>query len=248
MGDLIGVIPAAGQGVRARPDSLAIPKPLFAINGTSILQRTIEIMRDQMGIRQIIIIVNEQGNQIEETFGNGARLGVRLQYVRNRNLDRGMAWSIYLSKEYVSGSCCVILGDECYIDANHRELARMEYRQALATCAIKKNAKPEQIKENYTVQLDENGRISRLIEKPTSPDNGLLGCGTFILSADIFPLLEAEYEQNGYQADFISFLDSLCRQGRPILPFWLTGGYVNVNDRDRLKLANTLNKTISEKS
>ena len=58
-----------------------------------------------------------------------------------------------------------------------------------------------------------------------------------MLSAEIFPLLEEAYEQTGYQIDFVSFLNTLCERGHLLLPFWLTGSYVNVNDQKGLKLA-----------
>ena len=237
MNNLYGVIPAAGEGLRARPDSLTTPKALFAINGTPLLQRNVELMRDQMGIRNIVIITGHLGSLIEEYCGDGSKWGVQLQFVRNQNLERGLAWSIYLSRECVDDYFCVILADECYFGSNHHQLTTGNYRQAVATCAVKKKIRPVRIQENYGVRIDDKGAISRLMEKPAKPENDLLGCGTFVLSAAIFPLLEEVYGQIGCRIDFISFLNTLCEEGYPIVPFWLEGGYVNVNDQNGLQRA-----------
>ena len=53
---MVGLIPAAGKGMRAYPSSSMVPKPLFEINGKSILQRNIEIMRDKFGIEEISLL------------------------------------------------------------------------------------------------------------------------------------------------------------------------------------------------
>jgi len=45
MEQLVGLIPAAGRGVRARPFTKSIPKSMLEINGTPNLQKNIEIMR-----------------------------------------------------------------------------------------------------------------------------------------------------------------------------------------------------------
>ncbi len=237
MSNLYGVIPAAGEGLRARPDSLTTPKALFEINGSPLLQRNIELMRDQVGIRNIVIVTGHLGSLIEEYFGDGSNWGVQLHFIRNQNLERGLAWSIYLSRERVEDYFCVILADECYFGSNHHQLTTGNYRQAVATCAVKRKIRPVKIQENYGVRVDDNGAISRLIEKPVRPENDLLGCGTFMLSPSIFPLLEEVYTADGYHVEFISFLNTLCKKGHPLLPFWLEGGYVNVNDRNGLQRA-----------
>ena len=83
---LIGIIPAAGSGVRARPYSYEIHKGLFAIDGKSNIERTIDIMRDDLGITEVIIIVGYMGDAIRSAFGDGSDFGVRIVYVENQHL------------------------------------------------------------------------------------------------------------------------------------------------------------------
>ncbi|MCF8056681.1 MAG: nucleotidyltransferase family protein [Desulfocapsa sp.] len=237
MKKLYGVIPAAGRGVRAWPESLVTPKCMFTIHGIPLLQRNIELMRDQMGICEIVIITGYLGSVIEEYFGNGSRWGMQFHFIKNMNLDLGLAWSVFLSREWVDNYFCVILGDEYYQGSNHQQLATVDYRQKLATCAVKKGAQPAVIKENYSVQLSGSGAIYRLVEKPVHPGNDLLGCGTFVLSPAIFSFLEEAYRGKESSVDFISLLDILCQQGHPLEPFWLEGLYVNINDRNGLDRA-----------
>lgn len=234
---LYGVIPAAGEGLRARPDSLKHPKCLIKINGTTLLERNIELMRDQLGINEIIIIAGYLGSMVEDYIQERSWGGVNLRLVRNHNIERGMAWSIYLSRGFVDDYFCVLLADECYLGSNHYQLGSVDYRRSLVTCALKRDETADKIRENYSVRLDERGLIRHLVEKPEMPENDLLGCGTFVLSPAIFPLLEKAFVQSGSRVDFISFLDTLCRRGYRLQPFWLEGGYVNVNDAAGIKRA-----------
>ena len=210
---------------------------MFQINGIPLLQRNIEIMRDQMGIHEIVIITGHLGHVIEEYFDDGSNWGVQLYFVRNRNLDRGMAWSVLLSSRFVDDYFCVILGDEYYQGSNHRQLATADYRRKLAICAVQKEALPAAIKENYSVRIAGNGTICRLTEKPVTPGDDFLGCGTFILSPAVYSFLEKAYKEKDSYVDFVSLLNTLCQQGYPLAPFWLEGHYVNINDRNGLDLA-----------
>lgn len=237
MSKLYGLIPAAGKGTRARPYTSEIPKSMLEINGVPNLQRNIEIMRDQMGITEIVIVIGYMGQVITDFFEDGKRFGVTLYYVSNTQLDRGLAWSVLLGKEIIDDYFCVILSDECYVNSNHHELKKLNYRDAFATCAIQEVDDKEIIKRNYSVTL-ENRWITGLVEKPTHIDNDILGCGTFIFSNEIFSLLAEEFSTapDNY-VEFISFIDAQCRNRRTVQAFWLTGCYVNINDRDSLAQA-----------
>ena len=68
---LLGIIPAAGSGVRARPYSYEMHKGLFSIDGQSNLSRLISIMRDQFEIEEIVIALGYMGDSIRNTFGDG---------------------------------------------------------------------------------------------------------------------------------------------------------------------------------
>lgn len=237
MNKLYGLIPAAGKGTRARPYTSGLPKSMLEINGVPNLQRNIELMRDQLDINDIVIVTGYLGGVIEDYFRDGASFGVDLHFIRNNELDKGLAWSILLGQEIIDDYFCVILSDECYINSNHRELKKTPYRQAIATCALKEVDDLSLIQKNYAVQL-KGGQIERLVEKPHHVKNDILGCGTFIFSPDLFPRLKNTFDasENDY-VEFVSFLDELCRQNNIVLPFWLTGSYVNINDRDSLQLA-----------
>lgn len=183
MGTLIGIIPAAGKGVRARPYTSLVPKGMLQIAGKPNLERIICLMRDSLQIEEIYIVVGYLGQTVKDYFRDGSVLGVKLHYIDNMELDKGLAWSILLAGKEIDSPCCVMLSDECYVGSNHQALLEFPFESHLATCTVMQVDDVEFIKRNYSVVM-EGSVVSHLIEKPGDPQNNLLGCGTFVMNPD----------------------------------------------------------------
>ena len=182
---LIGIIPAAGSGVRARPYSYEMHKGLFSIDGESNISRLISIMRDKFDIEEIVITLGYMGDSIRDTFGDGKEFGVKITYVENQHLDKGWAWSVLLAKPYLAGRhACVMLSDEFYLDTNHQELAKYPYDKSSAVVTVKRVDDPELIKKNFSVEYD-GDRVIRLVENPVNITNDMLGMANFIVSPEV---------------------------------------------------------------
>src|ERR1700674_5881829 len=75
------VILAGGKGVRLRPLTYTIPKPLLPVGEKPILEEIIERLKP-FGARDFVIAVGYRAELIETYFRDGAQLGVRIDYVR----------------------------------------------------------------------------------------------------------------------------------------------------------------------
>lgn len=73
------LILAAGRGVRLRPLTDQVPKPLLVLGGESLLVRQIRALADA-GIRDLVINLSYRGEDIREVIGTGERYGVRIRY------------------------------------------------------------------------------------------------------------------------------------------------------------------------
>jgi NDP-sugar pyrophosphorylase family protein len=239
MSKLQGLIPAAGKGVRARPYTHETHKGMLDINGSPNIQRIIEIMRDQLLIREIVIVVGYLGDSIKTYFGDGSQFGVKIDYVNNSELDKGLAWSIYLSRNCISSEhFCIMLCDECYINSNHSELLTFPYQKYLVTCCGMPVDDNTLIQRNFAICLDADQQITRLQEKPRILTSRIMGSGTFVCKRDIFNYLETAFDKSNNEfIDFVSTLDQIHKQNKSLGYFQIDGTYVNINDRDSLYLA-----------
>ncbi|MEP1144624.1 MAG: sugar phosphate nucleotidyltransferase [Henriciella sp.] len=237
---MLGIIPAAGSGVRARPYSYEIHKGLFEIDGQPNLARTIAIMRDDLGISEIVIILGYMGEAIKEAFGDGSAMGVTLSYIENNHLDRGWAWSVVLTKPMLAGRhACVMLSDEFYLNTNIKDIVSGDFADQMVTVAVKQEDDPEVIKKNFAVERN-GDRIVRLIENPVTVQNDNLGVATFILDPEVLKLLEDAFDRGSPSIDFVSFVDGLIRDGHSVKAFELEGEYINLNDVSSLEAANDM--------
>jgi len=75
------VILAAGKGTRMRDLTSDIPKPMLRVHGRPILEHIIAGIATA-GIRDIFIVTGYKAETIEAHFGDGTRLGLRIEYGR----------------------------------------------------------------------------------------------------------------------------------------------------------------------
>ena len=73
------MILAAGKGERMRPLTLHTPKPLLPVAGKPLIQWHIEALA-RAGLQHLVINHAWLGQQIEAAFGDGASLGVRIDW------------------------------------------------------------------------------------------------------------------------------------------------------------------------
>jgi len=237
---MIGVIPAAGSGIRARPYTYEQHKGMFLIDGRPNLRRIIDTMQYELEIKELVIVLGYMGDSIREHFGDGSDRGLRIHYVENQNLDKGWAWSVLLAKPFLAKRrACVMLADEFYLNANFHELKSFAYDKYAVVCCVKETEDSEQIKRNFSVERVD-GRVVRLVEKPAGLPNNLLGMATFIVAPEVFKILEDEYKKGRQSIEFVNFVDELIRDGHQVSSFNVSGHYINLNDVASLEAAQDL--------
>ena len=75
------VVMAGGAGRRLQPLTETVPKPLVRVGGQPLLEILIGRLR-QAGVRDFHVTVHHKSEMIERHFGDGRRLDVRIDYVR----------------------------------------------------------------------------------------------------------------------------------------------------------------------
>ena len=75
------VMLAGGRGVRLRPLTYTIPKPLLPVGERPILEEIIERLK-AFGLDDLVMAVGYRAELIETYFRDGAQLGVHIEYSR----------------------------------------------------------------------------------------------------------------------------------------------------------------------
>ena len=73
------VLLAAGEGVRLQPITATRPKHLIRVGGKPILEHCLEAVK-ACGVTEAVIVTHYMGDAIRQHFGDGAKLGLKLEY------------------------------------------------------------------------------------------------------------------------------------------------------------------------
>ena len=129
------VIMAGGIGSRMRPSTDNCPKPLLLIAGKPMLEHIIERAKLE-GFDHFVLAIHYLGQMIEDYFGNGERMGVKIDYLREQS-PLGTAGALALLNPVPDAAFVVINGD-VITDIHYSELLDFHVRNnAVATMAVR---------------------------------------------------------------------------------------------------------------
>jgi glucose-1-phosphate thymidylyltransferase len=188
MEPLKGLILSGGAGTRLRPITHTSAKQLVPVANKPVLFYGIEALVDA-GVEEIgIIIAPETGDEIRAAAGDGSRFGARITYIV-QDKPAGLAHAVLTAKPFIGGSPFVMyLGDNLLRDGLRSlvETFRRDEPHALILLT------PVDEPEHYGVaELDGEGGIVRLVEKPKDPPSNLALVGVYLFTPAIFTASEA---------------------------------------------------------
>lgn len=179
------VILAAGLGTRLQPiignDK---PKVMLEYGEKPLLHRTIDILREK-GFKEIIIVVSAHKDKIIDYFGDGEKLGVRIDYVEQQNPKGGTADAVKCVKEKINDEkFLLIYGDNVFSPDILEELLKKENFDGVLC------SKEVEDPRNFGVLHTEGELVKKIIEKPENPPTNLALTGLFVMPKEIFSAIE----------------------------------------------------------
>jgi glucose-1-phosphate thymidylyltransferase len=191
------IIPVAGIGTRLRPHTHTQPKALIPIAGKPILAHIIESLI-AAGIEDFVFIIGYMGDKIEN-YISSQYPGIRTEFVI-QTTGRGTGHAIYLAKGHIRNNeeLLIVLGDTI-VDADVKAIIASE----VSILGVKKVEDPRQF---GVAELDPDGFIKRMVEKPMIPKSNLALVGLYKIRESAALMEALEYNitnkithQNEYQ-------------------------------------------------
>lgn len=174
---------AAGQGIKMRPYTYEIPKPMLPVKGRPILEHIIEQLRSA-DIRDITIVIGYLGEQIRTHFGDGAKFGVKIRYIEEES-QTGTAGPLRIARQILAPQPFLMIYGDVLADINLHELIdyHMQFGQ-VATLALTSVADPSA----YGAVRMNGQKIVELVEKPKNSVSvsHLVTAGVQILDPEIY--------------------------------------------------------------
>ena len=155
------VIMAGGEGLRLRPITDNIPKPMVDIGGVPLLERQIQRLADAR-IKRVYISVNYLSHLIEEYFGDGSSFGVEIRYLREvQKLGTCGALSLLLERP---DEPILVMNGDILTTSDFRSLSEFHRNNnaELTVAAVEYN-----VNIPFGVIQNEGIAIQALVEKPS---------------------------------------------------------------------------------
>jgi dTDP-glucose pyrophosphorylase len=219
------VIMAGGMGTRLRPHTENCPKPLLLVAGKPMLEHIIERAKLE-GFTRFVLAVHYLGHMIEEHFGNGDRLGVHIDYLREQS-PLGTAGALGLLQPRPDEAFVVTNGD-VITDIRYGELLDFHLRHnAAATMAVRVH----EWQHPFGVVQTQGIEIVGFEEKPVARSH--INAGVYALNPEALSELKADE-----RCDMPTLFERLQATTQRTVAYPMHEPWLDVGRPDDLHLAN----------
>jgi len=229
-----GIVLAAGKGRRIRDVALSriLPKPLFPVGGSCIIESPITLL-ERSGIDDLIVVVNYKADLIKEFLGDGREWGVHIKYVYQPILN-GIAGAIAdCASEIDRDDFVVCLGDEITMTPNIANmLALFETGKAKIVEGVVHEHTEHTIRETNEVLLSSDGQIFEIVEKPQKPRTLNRGIGIYVCENSVLDVIHriTPSKIRG-EKEITDVVADLATKGEAY-GAWLEGYTININTNE----------------
>lgn len=166
-------IPMAGLGTRMRPQTWSKPKPLIHLAGKTVLDYVLDQFQSIPRFKDaqfVLILGPNQEDQIAPYMQEN-HPDKKVRYVI-QEVMRGQSDALYLAKEYLNGPMLMAFSDTLI----ESDFAFLDEENLDGVAWVKKVLDPRRF---GVAEVNKNGHISRLIEKPKETKNNLAVVGLY---------------------------------------------------------------------
>ncbi|MEI2619918.1 MAG: glucose-1-phosphate thymidylyltransferase RfbA [Candidatus Nanopelagicales bacterium] len=177
-----GIVLAGGTGSRLWPITRGVSKQLLPVYDKPMIHYPVSTLM-AAGIQEILIITTaEDQSAFQRLLGDGRELGMSFKYVVQPE-PGGLAQAFLLGSDFLAGdSVALVLGDNIFhgpgLGKQLRDLMTVEGGHIFAY----RVANP---RDYGVVELDGNGRVVSLEEKPEKPRSSFAVPGLYFYGSDV---------------------------------------------------------------
>jgi len=218
------VVMAGGRGERLRPITDSIPKPMVRVAGRPILERIVLHLMG-FGISRIFLAVNYLSDVIEGHFGDGSRMGCRIEYLRE-NSPLGTGGALSLLPEVATDPLIVLNGDLL----TQVDLGSMLGFHGEADFKATIGLRDYVHRVPYGVVEMKDGRVTDIREKPSQV--WAANCGVYVIQPDlVLRIPKGEY------STMPDLMGDCLKRGEPVGGYLVEGDWMDIGRPSELQRA-----------
>ncbi len=231
------LILSGGKGSRLYPLTYTNAKQLIPVANKPVLFRVIEAIKDA-GIEDMGIVIGsgENGRKVRAAVGDGSRWDVKITYIV-QDEPRGLAHAVLIARDYLGDDRFVMfLGDnviEGGISNLIREFENSDYNAQIVLTPV---AEPQ----HYGVaELNPDGSIKRLVEKPREPRSNLALVGIYMFDDHVHEAVRSIQPSWRGELEITDAIQWLVDQGYHVHPYIHRGWWIDTGKPIDMLAANS---------
>jgi glucose-1-phosphate thymidylyltransferase len=245
------LILAGGIGTRLRPITHTQAKQLVPVANKPILFYGLEAIADA-GIKEAAVVVGDTEAEVRAAVGDGSAWGLEITYLRQAQ-PLGLAHALLIAREYLGPDDFVMyLGDnlleyrlKALVDRFEADRMRsrtptLDARPEPAPCAqilLKSVPDPHRF---GVAELDADGSVIRLLEKPESPPSDLALVGVYLFDQQVHQAAAAITPSSRGELEITDAIQWLLDHGLRVRAEVMDGWWIDTGKLTPLLEANRL--------
>jgi glucose-1-phosphate thymidylyltransferase len=184
-----GIILAGGTGSRLYPITLAVNKQLLPVYNKPMIYYPLTTLM-LAGIKDILMIVNPgDESKYRDLLKDGSQWGIKIQYAV-QDKPRGLADAFIVGESFIQKEpVALVLGDNLFYSEGLIQL--LEKAASLKSGARIFGYTVRNPEEYGVVELDKNGKVTGLVEKPAQPKSNLAVPGLYFYDGKVSELAKS---------------------------------------------------------
>jgi glucose-1-phosphate thymidylyltransferase len=210
---------SGGSGTRLRPITHTSAKQLVPVANKPVLFYGLEAIAGA-GITDVGIVVGDTAPAIEEAVGDGGAFGIKVTYIR-QDAPLGLAHAVLIARDFLGDDDFVMyLGDNFIVGGITDLVETFKADRPDAQIMLTQVSDPRAF---GVAELDGDGNVVGLEEKPRQPKSDLALVGVYIFTAAVHEAVRALSPSWRGELEITEAIQWLIDAGRPVRSSTITG-------------------------
>ena len=186
-----GVILAGGTGSRLHPLTQITNKHLLPIGARPMVSFAIEALVRARVTELMLVTGGTHAGEFLRLLGNGHEFGIdRLAYGYQEQ-PGGIAEALGLAERFAGGErVCVMLADNVFERSIKSAVDNFSRQDRGARIVLARESDAEHLRHLGVPELDGDGRVTRIVEKPETPPSAFAVTGVYFYDPDVFDVIQ----------------------------------------------------------
>ncbi|MGH7772391.1 MAG: glucose-1-phosphate thymidylyltransferase [Candidatus Binatia bacterium] len=227
---------AGGRGTRLRPLTHTGAKQLVPVANRPILFYVLDNLAE-VGIQEVGVIVSPETREpIQGAVGDGSRWGFKIEYLLQQE-PLGLAHAVKVARAFLGESSFVMYLGDNLIGSGIREFCETFHKtKSDALILLKQVEDPSSF---GVVEIDGEGRVQSLVEKPRQPRSNLALVGIYLFSPRVHKAIEEIQLSWRGELEITDAIQKLLDSGGQVASHILREWWIDTGKKDDLLAANT---------